>query len=100
MSQSSPRIEQLAPELAKIVSQSEPIQHLADGFGGAQGPAEGRDGCSVTRIYEQYREHAWPGQPAEYDIRLLGCGSSSHVKFTDLMISEIASSAGSPIAAK
>ena len=41
MAQSSPRIEQLAPELAKIVSSSEPIQHLADGFGGAQGPAEG-----------------------------------------------------------
>jgi gluconolactonase len=41
MAQSSPRIEQLAPELAKIVSASEPIQHLADGFGGAQGPAEG-----------------------------------------------------------
>src|SRR5436853_5761393 len=41
MAQSSPRIEQLAPELAKIVSPSEPIEHLADGFGGAQGPAEG-----------------------------------------------------------
>jgi len=41
MAQSSPRIEQLAPELAKILSVSEPIQHLADGFGGAQGPAEG-----------------------------------------------------------
>jgi len=41
MAQSSPRIEQLAPELAKILSQSEPIEHLAEGFGGAQGPAEG-----------------------------------------------------------
>jgi gluconolactonase len=41
MAQSSPRIEQLAPELAKILSASEPIEHLADGFGGAQGPAEG-----------------------------------------------------------
>jgi len=40
-SQSSPRIEQLAPELERIISLSEPIQHLADGFGGAQGPAEG-----------------------------------------------------------
>ena len=40
-SQSSPRIEQLAPELEKIISPSEPIQHLADGFGGPQGPAEG-----------------------------------------------------------
>src|SRR5215216_645319 len=37
----SPRIEQLAPELEKIVSISEPIQHLAEGFGGTQGPAEG-----------------------------------------------------------
>src|ERR1700680_4251676 len=37
----TPRIEQLAPELEKIISTSEPIEHLADGFGGAQGPAEG-----------------------------------------------------------
>jgi len=35
------RIEQLAPELAKIIDTSEPIHDLADGFGGAQGPAEG-----------------------------------------------------------
>src|SRR5437667_3956380 len=41
MSQSSKRIEQLAPELERIVSLSEPIQDLADGFGGPQGPAEG-----------------------------------------------------------
>ena len=39
--QSSTRIEQLAPELEQIVSRSEPILHLADGFGGALGPAEG-----------------------------------------------------------
>jgi gluconolactonase len=39
--QSSTRIEQLAPELEKIISVSEPIQHLADGFGGPHGPAEG-----------------------------------------------------------
>lgn len=31
----TPRIEQLAPELEKIISTSEPIEHLADGFGGA-----------------------------------------------------------------
>src|SRR6476660_6457795 len=37
----TPRIEQLAPELERIISTSEPIEHLADGFGGAQGPAEG-----------------------------------------------------------
>jgi gluconolactonase len=37
----SPRIEQLAPELERILSPSQPIEHLAEGFGGAQGPAEG-----------------------------------------------------------
>lgn len=37
----TPRIEQFAPELERIVSTSEPIQHLADGFGGPEGPAEG-----------------------------------------------------------
>ena len=41
MSQSSKRIESLAAELERIVSASEPIHDLADGFGGAQGPAEG-----------------------------------------------------------
>src|ERR1700757_3359920 len=40
-SQSSPRIEQSAPELERIISPSEPIQHLAEGFGGTLGPAEG-----------------------------------------------------------
>ncbi|MBV9199105.1 MAG: SMP-30/gluconolactonase/LRE family protein [Alphaproteobacteria bacterium] len=40
-SESSTRIEQWAPELERIVSASEPIQHLADGFGGNLGPAEG-----------------------------------------------------------
>jgi gluconolactonase len=39
--QAAKRIEQFAPELEKIVSPSEPIQELADGFGGALGPAEG-----------------------------------------------------------
>src|SRR5436853_7715675 len=37
----SPRIEQFAPELEHIVSASERIEYLADGYGGAQGPAEG-----------------------------------------------------------
>jgi gluconolactonase len=41
MSQSSKRVESLAPELERIVSSSESIHDLADGFGGAQGPAEG-----------------------------------------------------------
>src|SRR5438045_253051 len=40
-SQSSPCIEQLAPELEKIISPSEPILHLAVGFAGAQGQPEG-----------------------------------------------------------
>jgi gluconolactonase len=34
-------IEQLSPQLENIISTSEPILELADGFGGAQGPAEG-----------------------------------------------------------
>ena len=33
MPQSSKHVEQLAPELERIVSPSEPIQDLADGFG-------------------------------------------------------------------
>jgi hypothetical protein len=41
MPQSSKHVEQLASELERIVSPSEPIHDLADGFGGAQGPAEG-----------------------------------------------------------
>jgi gluconolactonase len=39
------RIEQLTPELEKIVSPSEPIHDLADGFGGPLGPAEGPVWC-------------------------------------------------------
>src|SRR6202162_5402818 len=39
--QAGKRIEQLAPELEQIISPSEPIQDLAQGFGGALGPAEG-----------------------------------------------------------
>ena len=41
VSRASKRIEQLAPELERIISPSEPIRDLADGFGGPQGPAEG-----------------------------------------------------------
>src|SRR5712675_3506919 len=37
--QSTPPIEKLAPELDKIISTSDPVQHLADGFGGPLGPA-------------------------------------------------------------
>ncbi len=39
--QAAKRIEQLAPELDKIIAPSEPIQTLAEGFGGTLGPAEG-----------------------------------------------------------
>ena len=39
--QAAKKIEQLAPELDKIISTSEPIQELAEGFGGPLGPAEG-----------------------------------------------------------
>src|SRR6201988_2177660 len=41
MPPSSKHVEQMAPELGRIRSPSEPIHDLADGFGGAQGPAEG-----------------------------------------------------------
>jgi gluconolactonase len=39
--QATKRIESLAPELDKIIAPSEPIQELAEGFGGPLGPAEG-----------------------------------------------------------
>jgi len=39
--QAATRIEQLAPELDKIISLSEPIKQLAAGFGGDLGPSEG-----------------------------------------------------------
>ena len=38
-------IEQFAPELEQIIALSEPIQTLAEGFGGPQGPAEGPVWC-------------------------------------------------------
>src|SRR5262245_33725965 len=36
--QAAKRIEQLTPELDKIIATSEPIQTLAEGFGGPLGP--------------------------------------------------------------
>src|ERR1700675_3121759 len=69
MAQSSPRIEKLAPELDKILSESEPIQHLADGFGGAQGPAEGplwwKEGGYLlfSDIHNNKRMKYEPGKP-------------------------------------
>ena len=41
MAEGAKRIEQLAPELDRIIGTSQPIEELADGFGGPQGPAEG-----------------------------------------------------------
>jgi gluconolactonase len=41
MTQSSKRIEQLDPALDRIIEMSQPIEELADGFGGPHGPAEG-----------------------------------------------------------
>jgi gluconolactonase len=41
LAQSTKRIEQFAPELDKIVGTAEPINQLADGVGGDNGPAEG-----------------------------------------------------------
>jgi gluconolactonase len=41
MAEGTKRIEQLAPELDRIIEISQSIQELADGFGGPQGPAEG-----------------------------------------------------------
>ena len=43
--QAPTQVEQLDPALEKIVSSSKPIRHLADGFGGPQGPAEGLVWC-------------------------------------------------------
>src|ERR1700730_11144622 len=39
--QTGKKIEQFAPELDKLISTSEPIKELAQGFGGDLGPAEG-----------------------------------------------------------
>jgi gluconolactonase len=39
--QNAKRIEQMAPELSNIISTTEPIRELANGFGGDIGPAEG-----------------------------------------------------------
>jgi hypothetical protein len=46
--QSGPRIEKLAPELDKIISTSDPVQHLADGFGGPLRPKGRFGGRKVT----------------------------------------------------
>ena len=71
--QAAKRIEQLAPELDKIISQSEPIQELAEGFGGPQGPAEGpvwwQEGGYLlfSDIHNNRRMKYVPGQGVSVD---------------------------------
>src|SRR3989442_5096913 len=71
--QTPKRIEQLAPELDKIIAPSEPIQELAEGFGGAQGPAEGpvwwQDGGYLlfSDIHHNRRMKYVPGQGVSVD---------------------------------
>ena len=66
--QTAKKIEQLAPELDKIVSTNEPIKDLADGFGGPLGPAEGplwwREGGYLlfSDIHNDKRMKYTPGQ--------------------------------------
>ena len=67
----TPRIEQLAPELEKIISTSEPIQHLADGFGGAQGPGRGTAVVGGRRLplvqrHPQQPSHEVPAIPTKW----------------------------------
>ena len=67
------RIEQLAPEMDKIIAPSEPIQELADGFGGPQGPAEGpvwwQEGGYLlfSDIHNNRRMKYVPGQGVSVD---------------------------------
>jgi gluconolactonase len=66
--QAAKRIEQLAPELDKIIAPSEPIQTLAEGFGGPLGPAEGplwwKEGGYLlfSDIHNNRRMKYMPGQ--------------------------------------
>src|SRR5260221_12833790 len=94
MAQSSPRIEQIAPELAKILSPSEPIQHLADGFGGAQGPAEGplwwkeAGYLLFSGIHNNRRMKHYAGKGASV---LLGPTNRAHGRSRDLRRRRLAS---------
>src|SRR5262245_62207626 len=68
------RIEQLAPELDKIIAVNEPIKELASGFGGPLGPAEGplwwKEGGYLlfTDIHNNRRMKFTPGQGASVDL--------------------------------
>ena len=71
--QAAKRIEQLAPELDKIIASSEPIQELAEGFGGPLGPAEGpvwwQEGGYLlfSDIHNNRRMKYVPGQGVSVD---------------------------------
>jgi len=66
--QAAKRIEPLAPELDKVIATSEPIQTLAEGFGGPLGPAEGpvwwKEGGYLlfSDIHNNRRMKYMPGQ--------------------------------------
>ena len=68
MAQLAKRIERLAPELDKIIETSQPINDLADGFGGPLGPAEGplwwKEGRYLvfSDIHNSRRHKYVPGQ--------------------------------------
>ncbi len=72
--QASTRVEQLAPELDKIIATSEPIKELATGFGGTLGPAEGplwwKEGGFLlfTDIHNSRRMKHVPGQAPTVDL--------------------------------
>ena len=48
-----------------------------------------QDGRSLIYIYEEFGEHAWPGQLPIYDSRITGKGSTSKIDFTNFMLTEI-----------
>ncbi len=72
--QAAKRIEQLAPELDKIIATTEPIKELATGFGGPLGPAEGplwwKEGGYLlfTDIHNSRRMKYTPGQGVTVDL--------------------------------
>ena len=74
LAQTEKRIEQLAPELDKIIATSEPIKELATGFGGPLGPAEGplwwKEGGFLlfTDIHNSRRMKHVPGQAPTVDL--------------------------------
>jgi gluconolactonase len=71
--QAAKRIEQLDPALDQIIDKSQPIQELATGFGGAQGPAEGPlwwkegDYLLFSDIHNNRRIKYTPGQGTSVD---------------------------------